>query len=329
MKAWFLFILMPTLAFGFNPTSEKNCAPLDLRSSALGDVRDQHEVAWCYAFTGADMLGLSYDLPERVSAADVALGYNQTKYGHLVRWFKLNVTNRKDEEIRKLAHQTGFNKFSLEHVVKEGWCPERIFPSEKWTKMNRTETGWVASEVKLRKAMLEISALHDVRGSLTTTNLPYYYQFKNVDQEKFVQLLKTKKLASFYSALRHTVCQDDRQAFDSKFPVKMVIKNANIFRSVSEQMNAGRLVGLDYNALVLQNSANRGLNIKDLHTSGIVGRRWNRDRKSCEFLIRDSHGDKCDEKYDPTYECDAGNVWISESTLYKNMISIVYMKSTN
>jgi hypothetical protein len=328
MKVWLLAVLaLPSLVYAYSPTSQNDCSPLDLRNSHLAQVRDQKKMAWCYAFTGSDMLADTFDTPERISAADIAISYNQTKLGLLVRWFNLNVTSRSKPNIGVLAHQTGFNKVSLDRAMKEGWCPERIFPSESWTKLSRTQHGWVESQVNLDQAMIDIGALHDARENVSVSNLPYYYKFKNVDAAEFVKILQTKSIASVYASLRETVCKDDRQPFNTHFKTKMVFKNSKIFKRISEQLEVGRLVGLDYDSRLLENSSHRGVKLAELHTSSIVGRRWSEQKNSCEFLIRNSHGDECGDKYDPSYECDAGNVWIPESKIYPGTISIVYMLS--
>ena len=96
MKLFLLLLSLPVVAFAFHPTSQKDCFPLDLRNENLGQVRNQHQVSWCYAFTAADMLGFTFDEQEKVSAADIAIGYNETKVGLFVRWLDLNVIHRKD-----------------------------------------------------------------------------------------------------------------------------------------------------------------------------------------------------------------------------------------
>lgn len=328
MKKFLLILAIPTLAFAYIPTSQQNCTTLDLRNETLGQVRDQHDVSWCYAFAGADMLGHTFNLPEKISAADVAIGYNETRVGRFVRWLDLNLLKRKNPVIRQMPHQNGFNKVSLINTMKDGWCPESVFPSEAWTKMSRTENGWAPEQVPLAQAMIEISALHDIKSSLTTQNAPYYYSFKNIDAPEFVELLQNKSMSGFYSTLRRTVCRDDRHSFDYNWKVKMVIKNARIFSRISEQLETGRLVGLDYDSRILNNSSNRGVKISELHTSSLVGRRWNSENNTCEFLIRNSYGLNCDNSgYDPSYECQNGNLWLGESEIYKNMTSIVYMLS--
>lgn len=323
MKYLLLALALPTFALAYSPTSKEDCSPLDLRNYTLNDVRNQKEVAWCYAFTGADMLAHAFDESTRISAADIAIRYNETKLGLFARWLSVNIINRKNPEYQRTAHQTGFNKIALDKTLGEGWCPESVLPSEAWTKvMDGKEVS-----MPLDQAMIEISALHDIRGSLNTGNLPYYYKFKNVDAKKFVELLQTKKVDQFYYGLRKVVCKDDRHPFPSDKKVKMHIKNPKILNTISERLEAGELVGLDYDSRVYQEPSRRGFSFAELHTSSIVGRRWNSNKNTCEFLIRNSYGERCDNpRYHSSLDCEAGNVWFTEEAIYKNMTSIVFMK---
>lgn len=327
MKTWIVMLAFPAMALAYQPTSEQSCSPIDLRSSQLGDVRNQKDVSWCYAFSASDMLGHAHDTSERVSAADVAIGYNQSALGLFVRWMDVNVINRTDGVRRASAHQTGFNKVALDRAMKAGWCPESVFPSEAWTKKIRVGSRWREESVPLAEAMLDIAVLHRKRKDLTASNIPYYYSFKNVDAGTFVQLLQPKQLAKFYFGLRTTVCRDDRVPFDNHPKVKMVIKNPKVLARISEQLEAGRLVGLDYDSRILKSRTHRGFSIGELHTSPIVGRRWNAERKSCEFLIRNSYGTACSDRYDPNMDCEEGHLWLDESEIFTSMTSIVYMLS--
>ena len=59
--------------------------------------------------------------------------------------------------------------------MKDGFCPESVFPSEKWIKV----TGGKEEEVLMTDAMKDIAALHAKRSELTEKNLPFYFKFKN------------------------------------------------------------------------------------------------------------------------------------------------------
>jgi hypothetical protein len=323
MKFLFIAFLIPSLCFAFSKTKQQDCSSIDLKNEDMGATRNQKDVAWCYAFSAADMLGYHYHSSERISAADVAIAYNETDLGKLVRWLNVNIVDPKDAELKKIAHQTGFNKVALSHYMSQGWCPERVFPSESWTKITNDKK---SQQVPLAQAMLEISALHDIRTSLTAENLPYYYQFKNVNAETFISLLQTKALSNFYSSLRRQVCQNDRVEFSEKRPVRMIIRHQGIFKHLSRQLELGNPVGLDYDSRILENSAHRGLKISELHTSVIVGRRWNTKANTCEFQIRNSWGQDCSKRYDSTYECNEGYIWLSESKIFPSMTSLVYIE---
>jgi hypothetical protein len=327
MKIYLFLLLLPVITSAFAATSQENCTPIDLRNDTLAEVRNQQDVSWCYAFTGADMLGHAFNVSEKISAADIAIGYNETRVGLFVRWLDLNLLKRKNPLTRLMPHQNGFNKVSLINAMKDGMCPERIFPSESWTKVTRTENGETQTQVPLAQAMLEISALHDIKNSLTSENIPFYYSFKNIDAAGFVQLLQNKKIEKFYSSLREAVCRDDRRPFEYNWKVRMVFKNPRIFSRISEQLEMGRLVGLDYDSRILKDASNRGFKLSELHTSPLVGRRWNNSEKTCEYLVRNSYGEDCSVRYDQSYDCESGNVWLSESKIYTSMTSIVYMQN--
>ena len=328
MKIWLLAFAFPSLVFAFSSTSKLNCSNLDLNNENLGNVRNQHNISWCYAFTGADMLAHEYKVNEAISAADVAIGYNQTKIALFVRWLDLNILNRRDSILRSLAHQNGFNKVALNHAMKDGWCPESIFPSEAWPKMSRTERGWVQSQIPLDQAMLEIAALHEKNKSLTVENIPYYFNLKNIDLSMFLKILQSKSMATIYSSIRQTVCRDDRHPFEDQRNIKMVFKNSEIFSTIGTQLEVGKLVGLDYDSRILKDRNHTGFELNNLHTSSLVGRRWNEKKNTCEYLIRNSWGNACGNRYDPGYDCISGNVWLNESQIFTSMTSIVYLQSS-
>lgn len=326
MKFWMFVLAMPSMVLAFSPTPKENCSPIDLRNSTLGDVRNQKNISWCYSFTGADMLAHAFDESEKISAADMAISYNESQVGIFSHWLSVNILNRNNPEYTRTPHQTGFNKLSLMKTLGEGWCPENVFPSEAWTKVTRDQDGETEENVTLDVAMHEISALHDIRQSLNLNNLPFYYRFKHVDAAKFLELLQVKRVNEFYFGLRKITCKDDRHEFTSIPKVKMVIKNPKIFRRVSEQLESGQMVGLDYTSKVFAEPGRRGLSFANLHTSGLVGRRWNTTKKTCEYLVRNSYGSDCENgRYHQSLECENGNIWLTESQIYKSMTSIVYL----
>lgn len=331
MKWTFVLLALTQWAYAqiFFKTPEKECNPIDLRNEKLEQIRNQKEVAWCYAFTAADHLAYTFNLSETVSAADIAINYNDSDLGLFARWLHQTFgrITRSESENFMMAHQTGFNKVALDRGMRDGYCPERIFPSESWIKMTRVGEDWVETKVNLREAMLAIFNLLKNQDTLTAFNLPFYFHFKNVESpEEFLALIKGSTSSDFYSRLRKEVCKYDRMPFPERYKVSMNLKNTRIFQIMNDQLDSERLVGIDYDSRVLEDHTNRSVSLAELHTSSIVARRWNRTQNECQYLIRDSHGKQC-TRYDSTYECLGGQVWMNESLLYLNLISMVYIHS--
>lgn len=313
MKKWIFALFVPSILFAYSPSDKNTCSDLSLDTSSLGKVRNQGSISWCYAFTASDMLQYTFNTPDKVSAVDIATNYNESSVGKIMDLF-LNYGE---------PHETGFNKVALIQGMKDGYCPENVFPSEKWVKV----TNEVEEIISMPAAMKEIGKLHSIRKTLNLNNLPFYYKFKNIDKSAFLSLLKSKnKIRNFYFELRKKVCAGERQDFSHRWKVKMVFRNSRIFKRIHSQLDANRIIGLDYDSRILENADNNKVSISSLHTSSIIGRRWNSQKSTCEYLIRNSWGDKC-ERYDSRHECQSGNIWLGESSVYKNMTSIVYLKS--
>ncbi len=315
-------------ALSFNKSTPQECTPLLLTQKLNSDTRNQREIAWCYAFTSADMIGEAYQLPEPVSAADVALRYNKSFAAKIVQFFR-RVTNayKEDPIERYLPHQTGFSKLAIERVHKDGWCPESVFPSELWVRNIRTNSGWSSSQVPLKKAFSELLELSRHKNEYNLGNLPYYYSFKNIETpQAFLTLLKKYKYDEFIQQIRLTACKNDRHPLKGRIPVLMVVKNPGVFNRIHSQLELGRIIGLDYDSRVLRKFENYKLSLDNLHTSILIGRQWNTERNECEYQVRDSYGKACKD-YDPGARCDQGYVWLPESVIYQNMTSIVYQAS--
>ena len=261
------------------------------------------------------MLAHALNIHRPISAADIAISYNNTGIARVMSF----LLGGKDD----LPYQTGFNKISLNRVMKQGVCSEDIFPSQKWIKVENGHQ----YEVPMPEAMKEIFGLFSFVKKYSPARLPFYYQFKNVDEEKFAELIRLKNMRKFYSHLRLEVCRDDKYHLGANLSAKMIFRHKSIFEEVAKILESGTLVGIDYDGTVLLDHLHQRPSIKELHTSVLVARRWNLNRNQCEYLIRNSHGPSC-EKYDPYYSCERGHIWVGESELFSNLTSLVFLEST-
>ncbi|MBL7542656.1 MAG: hypothetical protein JNL11_02520 [Bdellovibrionaceae bacterium] len=102
---------------------ESRCQPAtDLRNQALGEVRDQDSIGWCYAFAGADLL--TYKLGRKVSAVDLAMNYNSGFINSIYKKFGYG------EQDFKGAHFYLWDGVISRTKSKGGACLERNLRSE-------------------------------------------------------------------------------------------------------------------------------------------------------------------------------------------------------
>lgn len=105
----------------------------------------------------------------------------------------------------------------------------------------------------------------------------------------------------------------------------MIFKGPHIFEKINRELQDGRPLTVDFFAGVLNNIDRFKIGIKELHTTLLLGRRWDHEQKKCTYLLKNSYGTSCSE-YDPTLKCEQGYLWIPASALKKAMTSIVHLK---
>jgi hypothetical protein len=65
-----------------------------------------------------------------------------------------------------------------------------------------------------------------------------------------------------------------------------------------------------------------------IHAAVLVGRKYNKEKKSCEFLVRDSYGPDCeDAEGKPRYDrkCENGNVWVDSTQLMRSTFHLIWL----
>jgi hypothetical protein len=318
-----LLLLLSANAFAYIKTNPENCGDKDLRNEFLGPVRDQEEVNWCYAYTAADMISYHHKLP-RVSAADVAINYNNTKIARALK-FIFDIRSRFKEPTRYwMAHQTGFINMAIKRTIAHGACLEETFPSEYMIRVDLKDGVKTQTRVTMHDAQLQIATLRSAirKGQVTKRSMPYYFQMEGISPSDFYDVLKNSRRKRVWNNLRKLVC-DNRVALTYD-RVRSYIRGRKTFKRINQQLDQDNIVGIDYSRDILLN-ANNSNPFSSMHTSSIVGRRFNHDSHQCEYLIRDSHGPDC-AQFDQKWECEAGNVWIPENKLFKNFMRLTYIQ---
>ncbi len=305
------------------PTQEDKCHSIDLRNEYLGVNRDQGEISWCYAYTSSDLLAYHFKT-DRISAADTAISYNNLNLPSLMKLVGDIFTNPRTNPRYDLPFQTGFSNLAISNKLKNGICFEKDFPSEQMVKVSIKNNIESSSIIRMEDAMMDIIELSKKikSGAITKTNLPYYFRISNMSKNDFFSILKKSKRKTVWENLRKVACSNPQ--FEKEVAIGQVIRFSRIFSKINKQLNRDNIVAIDYSSKILKNANHRNP-LSSLHTSSIVGRRFNKTNNQCEYLIRDSHGTDCSQ-YDQTWSCEAGNIWIDEASLYPNLLRAVYIK---
>jgi hypothetical protein len=299
-------------------TSEEACTPVDFRDSFPLTMRNQRGISWCFAHAASDYLQYTYQIPEQISAADVAINYYNAGVPNVVNFFKRMFSH----DARIAPPQTGFIAIAVKRIQKEGYCPESIFPSETWTKVDTATS--TQTEVTLVPAIEQMWALQAQvqNGQIANASLlPWFLQFHNVDQTIFFNLLKNSKKPKLLDALRITACQGSRKPFPN-IPVQahFDLKGPHFFEKMNASFNQRMPVTIDFFSSVFENYTHYRKTLDELHTVLIYGRKFDPATKECTYLMKDSHGSSC-AAYAPEIKCEAGYLWFPESKMNEMMFS--------
>jgi len=323
MLLLYLFFTAPSYASGYYSTSENECSTVDFRETFPLKMRNQHEVSWCFAHAASDYLQYAYHLNEQVSAADIAINYSQTSTSKLIHFFKGLLS----KDARLLPAQTGFIKIAVNKIVPQGYCPESALPSDEWSRIKTSDGS--ESKVEISQSILDTFNLQKLikKGELTTSSqLPWYFKFKNMNQDQFFDILKNSKRTQLMLNIRSAACANERKPFgttllDSDFQ----IRGKHIFKNMNASFDRQMPVTIDFFSDLFRHFDHPVNNLSNMHTVLVYGRKYDTNSGQCNYMIKDSYGVQC-TNYDPKIKCEGGYVWLPENKLFHAMTSqlIIY-----
>jgi hypothetical protein len=299
-------------------TTATRCPTVDLRNEFSLKMRNQGDISWCYAHAASDYLQFQFKVEDQISAADVAIRYNLRPWPRLARWLTGNT-----------VPQTGFIRNSIIDAVNEGYCPESVFPSESWT---RVDQAGVATQVNLKAAIEDLFRLQEnIHHGIfkNASELPYSYVFKTVSKETLFDILNHSTSKQMLNELRITACEKDRKPFNGSInQIGMHFRGRNVFNRINDQLDSKQALTIDFFYGVLNNATHFKRGLGELHTTLLYGRRFDETTSECQYLIKNSYGSDCTE-YDSRHTCEGGYVWMNESYLYRALTSYVYFSQSH
>ena len=307
MKRKFIIIALSCLSyFSSAYANKRECTPKDLRGPKLGDVRQQGDAGWCFAYSTADLM--SYHTNQRISATDLAINFYQQM--------------PEMPKTATLSTIAGGSDMGAMSYAKRSFCPDKITPSDEYVVPQSCLPA--SGRVDTMDIIRAIEGIHkEAPQELSLCQMSLISSlFKNLKKEDIQAIALNKKTTSFekISLLKDRNCEGNR--IQNKMSMKEGLKN-NPIEDIDDQLNKNNPISLNYDASFLLHKYSGIAN----HYSVIVGRRLHAATNTCQYLIRNSWGKNC-SIYPSPYDkqCEEGNIWVDEDVLGKSILGIKFLK---
>ena len=286
---------------------EKKCSPTYDLSASMGPVDDQGPIGWCYAYTVADLI--SQKLGKKVSAMDLAINSD-----------RINIFNGATRIFGQLP-EGGFISRALNAANFYGVCAD--------------DRAHLSKDKKKKFMPEDLVRIGEERGLLLSgkkkvcdTDIPE--MFPSLLESQVLQIAEKSLQIDFLTNLKNQACRKRERKKQFSFTEcksfgASLADTAKHFECIDKALASGSALYIGYNSGVLENP-NIYQNIDNNHASSIVGRRFNKNTKVCEYLVRNSWGEKCD-KYSRNYTCEKGNIWIPRALLMKHSYQAAYLET--
>lgn len=305
MKYTVQFFIICFIAFNMaQAEASQNCSSLQLPLERLGAVRNQGVSGLCFAYEASDLI--SYKLGFRVSAVDIAMSY-------------LKSTNF--NKMSDIYNGGGDTEPALRASSKLGFCSESSMPSDE----DRIDfSSHPHAKIYDSFMWLEKNTWDNSYGFQVAQSV-----FPKLDLNNFQKSAEYKKIKQRLGSLQTAACKNRVPYTNMKFVHKSLQKAQQVLKLlqiINQNLENNNIVGIGFYSNDLYRS---NLNIKesneDSHGTTIVGRRWNAEQNSCEYLMRDNFGAQCD-LYQAGFACSGGMIWINEKFLLKNLYEVEYLE---
>jgi hypothetical protein len=290
---------------------KSKCSHKDNRNDDLGAVRNQDSIGWCYAFGAADML--SHKMGKKISAIDLALAHNDNLLNDLrlyLSWGESDI-------------EAGRAVTAIEKAQERGFCLEENLSSDDYSFSSLKNL--LTKIESLKKEYDDESNIYPI--DLCGKNIEHVKEvFRNLNVSDVSAVLAKSTNVTFIDMLSDRACgqriKNTKYELTSRYG-STESGRKELFDEVDSVLNNDELVGITYDAYILNNIDHD--DDPGWHYSTIVGRKFNEETKSCDYLVRNSWGRSC-SSYDSRLKCEEGNIWVPKRVLAKKMRQIDYFK---
>lgn len=310
-------------------SSQQRCTPVDYRDQ-MPPIRDQTDVGWCYAHTAADVI--SFKRGENVYAIDLALQFN--RYKNIQRQrngeeaLNLTMLDGCDPSSERCFNEGGTGIYALALAANNGVCRESALPS---TSSQSREYGEILQRIEEIEEFVNSASnqddAHTQAASICSGDLGHFIAdaFPLALVSDIADILQQDEIQNGFFELAEASCENNR--IESPGDVTYAtVDNEGAARNIElihEQLSNNNIAGIGYNPNLF--STIETAITSGGHESTVVGRRWNESTQTCQFLVRNTMGESCDN-YHAHVQCERGHYWANENDLLENIGQVYYIQ---
>ena len=326
-RSFFLSTILLLSSTSFAASTAKTCPTVDLRKE-FGSIRDQGTYGWCGSFALADLIGhkLKVKPPDLVSALDVAVTYvtqspadldsiPASARSSITAW----IPKIRGRPMNKRAGSTAVGPY-ISYIYRGKLCLESQISSEKMVRDHHDEFDLLGRQI-------ENSDLNFLEKKVKE---PVFSTTCNCDTTStgfnFATMKAANSAVNDWSAAQVRMTHDhickpnadlvrlqQNPAVGLNFRHRNLQENSQPLADLSDAfLNDKKPFAIGYNANAFKINPKPGLPAN--HMSLVAGRRWDKKTQSCQLLVRNSWGTKCD-LYSSDVDCEKGYLWISQDKL--------------
>lgn len=333
-----LLIFIANFTFAGQILDEKYCDNKDL-SADFGPVRDQGNIGWCYANAAADMMTFQYKKElggERVSAGYVALAFNEVMLkkpnddaGDVIpailasQYFGVCTAEIEEKAMNQGPFHTIRDKINGLVYLKEVYDQKKMNPNFV-DKYQGSLMQYLNSDSLINKISKE--ELEYVLENSTKRTFPRKLADRVcAGNKKKIKLSLNMNFEYFaLEGFRRLIFKGQSDIVDSG---KM-----GLIKTINKQLAIKKPVAISYKTSIFFLPGSENYEKAGMHVSSIVGRRWNKETKTCEFKLRNSWGKNCQYYSNPELngKCDpqTGYVWLSSEILARTITEAIYFRDS-